>query len=102
MTFNEEQMKALAAYEEHFRTAIKAQWAKNPGRTGLRVIWEIYTQATGDTRRFNDNCSHCILNLLHDCGTIYYRDLEEMARRAVKVSDEAARPVGKKRINTAK
>lgn len=79
MTFSEEQILILSQWEENFRTAIKAQWARNPGRTALKTIWEIFTKATGDSRRFNDNCSHCILSLLHDCGEKYYKDVEEMA-----------------------
>lgn len=81
MTFNEEQLKTLSAWEENFRTAVKADWARNPGRNGLRVIYDIYTQMTGDQRRFNDNCNHCILSLLKDCGRLYFKDLEDLHRR---------------------
>lgn len=81
MTFNEEQLKTLSAWEENFRTAVKADWARNPGRNGLRVIYDIYTQMTGDKRRFNDNCNHCILSLLKDCGRIYFHDKEEMTAK---------------------
>ena len=91
MTFNEEQLKTLSAWEENFRTAVKADWARNPGRNGLRVIYDIYTQMTGDQRRFNDNCNHCILSLLKDCGRLYFKDLEAKAKKveenAVKVLD---------------
>lgn len=91
MTFNEEQLKTLSAWEENFRTAVKADWARNPGRNGLRVIYDIYTQMTGDQRRFNDNCNHCILSLLKDCGRLYFKDLEQKAKKveekAVKVLD---------------
>lgn len=91
MTFNEEQLKTLSAWEENFRTAVKADWARNPGRNGLRVIYDIYTQMTGDQRRFNDNCNHCILSLLKDCGRLYFQDLEakdkKVEEKAVKVLD---------------
>ena len=89
MTFTKEQIETLSAWEENFRTAVKARWARNPGRTALRVIYDIYTAATGDRRRFSDNCSDCILSLLHDCGEIYYRDVEEMARMAAESKDKA-------------
>ena len=107
MVFNEEQLKTLSAWEEHFRTAVKAQWARNPGSRNLRVIYDIYTSATGDRRRFNDNCNHCILSLLQDCGKVYFQDLEELKMRKsttkeVKVSQEAKEVVKKAKVKTAK
>lgn len=89
MTFTKEQLETLSAWEENFRTAIRAQWARNPGRSGLKVIYDIFTSATGDTRRFNDNCNHCILSLLTDCGRLYYKDVEETARKAAESKEKA-------------
>lgn len=107
MTFTKEQLNTLSQWEENFRTAIRAQWARNPGRSALHVIWEIYTKATGDKRRFNDNCSTCILSLLHDCGELYYRDIEETAlgeisTKEVKVAPGAREVVKRARIKTTK
>ena len=82
MRFTEEQLNTLSAWEDNFRTAVNAQWARNPGKSGLRVIYDIYTSVTGDQRRFNDNCNHCILSLLQDCGRIYFQDKQE--QKAVK------------------
>ena len=70
------------------------------------MIYDIYTSATGDKRRFNDNCNHCILSLLHDCGELYYRDLEELkvgksTTKEVKVSQEAKEVVKKAKVQTA-
>lgn len=107
MTFTTEQLKTLSAWEENFRTAVRAQWARNPGRSGLRVIYDIYTTATGDRRRFSDNCNHCILSLLTDCGRLYFQDITEAAiakesTKAVEVSQEDAKPVRKARVRTTK
>lgn len=107
MTFTKEQIKTLSAWEDNFRTAIRAKWARNPGRSALRVIYDIYTSATGDRRRFSDNCSTCILSLLQDCGKLYFQDSDELNRmesssRGVEVSQEAAKPVRKARIKTTK
>ena len=107
MTFTTEQLKTLSAWEENFRTAVRAQWARNPGRSGLRVIYDIYTTATGDRRRFSDNCNHCILSLLTDCGRLYFQDITEselakIPTKAVQVSQEAAKPVRKARVKTTK
>lgn len=100
MTFTTEQLNTLSAWEEHLRTAVNKQWARNPGRSALKQIYDIYTKATGDRRRFSDNCGNCILSLLSDCGKVYFRDKEEMARREVKVAPEAAEPVAKVKVAT--
>lgn len=106
MTFTTEQLQTLSQWEENFRTAVRAQWARNPGRSGLRVIYDIYTAATGDHRRFSDNCSHCILSLLQDCGKAYFADLAEKAvtntRVEVKVSQEEKQAVRKATVKTTK
>lgn len=106
MTFTTEQLETLSQWEENFRTAVQAQWARNPGRSGLRVIYDIYTAATGDKRRFSDNCNHCILSLLQDCGKLYFQDITEKAvtntKVEVKVSQEAKRVVKKARVKTTK
>lgn len=86
---------------------MRAQWARHPGRSGLRIIYDIYTSATGDQRRFSDNCSTCILSLLQDCGKLYFQDIAEAAvnkesTRAVEVSQEAKEVVRKARVKTTK
>ena len=107
MKLTQEQINTLSQWEENFRTAVKAQWARNPGSRNLRVIYDIYTSATGDKRRFNDNCNHCILSLLQDCGKVYFQDLEELKMRKsttkeVKVSQGAKEVVKKAKVKTAK
>ena len=71
------------------------------------MIYDIYTSATGDRRRFSDNCSTCILSLLQDCGKAYFQDIKESAldklpTREVKVSQEAKQVVKKARVRTTK
>lgn len=115
MRFTEEQLKTLSNWEENFRTAVNAQWARNPGSNALRTIYDIYTSVTGDKRRFSDNCQHCILSLLTDCGRIYLQDTIELAtrkanpnvkvefpNREVKVSQEEKQVVKKARVRTTK
>lgn len=107
MRFNDEDIKTLSAWEENFRTAVKAKWARNPGRSGLRVIWETYTRVTGDRRRLNDSCSSCILSLLTDCGKLYFASIEErgMANssgKEVKVAQMAGNAPKRARIKTTK
>ena len=71
------------------------------------MIYDIYTSATGDRRRFSDNCSTCILSLLTDCGRLYFQDITEAAMtkestKEVKVSQEAKEVVKKAKVKTAK
>lgn len=71
------------------------------------MIYDIYTQVTGDQRRFNDNCSTCILSLLQDCGKLYFESLEETkvnnpTTKEVKVSQEARETVRRAKIKTTK
>lgn len=107
MTLTEEQIKTLSTWESNFHTAIHADWARNPGTSGLRVIYDIYTKVTGDKRPFNDNCSHCILSLLQDCGKIYFQDKEILAKREastkeVKASEEEKETIKKVKVKVTK
>lgn len=69
------------------------------------MIYDIFTQATGDRRRFSDNCSSCILNLLTDCGKLYFEDtlraaVDNLPTKDVKVSQEAKETVRKAKVKT--
>ena len=71
------------------------------------MIYDIFTQATGDRRRFSDNCSNCILNLLTDCGKLYFEDIlraavDNLPTKDVKVSQEAKETVRKAKVKTTK
>ena len=71
------------------------------------MIYDIFTQATGDRRRFSDNCSNCILNLLTDCGKLYFEDtlraaMDNLPTKEVKVSQEAKETVRKAKVKTTK
>lgn len=71
------------------------------------MIYDIFIQATGDRRRFSDNCSTCILNLLTDCGKLYFEDtlraaVDNLPTKDVKVSQEAKETVRKAKVKTIK
>lgn len=87
MKFNEEQIKTLSQWEYNFHCAVHADWTPNPGSLALSTIHQIFCQVTGDQRRLNDNCQHCILELVRDCGRIYFADKAELeAKKARKVA----------------
>lgn len=104
MILTREEIGTLSKWERNFHDAVDAQWGHNPGRSALKTIWEIYTRATGDRRRFSDNCSTCILNLLTDCGRVYFADKAELERfdatRKVEKSEVKAKPVKKAPVKT--
>ena len=71
------------------------------------MIYDIFTQATGDRRRFSDNCSTCILNLLTDCGKLYFEDtlraaVDNLPTKDVKVTQETKETVRKAKVKTIK
>ena len=71
------------------------------------MIYDIFTKATGDRRRFSDNCSTCILNLLTDCGKIYFDDVSEVkakenTAKEVKVSQKAGKVAKKVSVKIKK
>lgn len=71
------------------------------------MIYDIYTSATGDRRRFSDNCSTCILNLLTDCGKLYFEDtlsaaVDNLPTKEVKVSEKAGKVARKVSVKTTK
>ena len=71
-TLNNEQMKALQPYETHFDTAIRASWTRYPGREALEVMNKIYNEVSGQSVKLNASCGTCVLNLVRDCGNLYY------------------------------
>ena len=87
MTLTAEQIKALEPYEQYFITAIKSKYARYPGAHGVHLIHHIYTEATKKGIRLNSSCSSCIFRLLVECGTIYFKDKEELEK-----SREEAKP----------
>ena len=80
MVLTKEQIELLSPYEQHFTTAIRSRYARYPGQTGVHLIHKIYTEATGISIHLNPSCSSCVFRLLVDCGTIYFKDKEELEK----------------------
>lgn len=102
MTFTKDQMEVLSGFESYFNTALKANYSRHPGHTNLLTIYGIYTGATGDRRRFDDNCQHCILSLIRDCGRIYFRDKEEMSKPTEVKTEEIPVKKVRAKVKTTK
>lgn len=80
MVFTKEQIERLSAYEQYFTTAIRSRYARYPGTPALMTIHKILTEATGRTSILHTSCSSCVFRLLVDCGTLYFKDKEELER----------------------
>lgn len=102
MKLTTEQFEALKPYEEYFRTAVNAQWARHPGRSALELIHEIYQNATKTTTRLNLGCNHCILRLLSDTGRMYFADKDERSKLEVAVKDSLTTEPVKVEVKTEK
>ena len=95
MILTAEQIKALEPYEQYFTTAILSKYARYPGSHGVHLIHQIYTAATKRAIRLNSSCSTCIFRLLVDCGTLYFKDKEELEKSREVKTDKHKR--GRKR-----
>lgn len=95
--FNNEQMKALQPYEKHFDTAIRAAWTLYPGLEALQTMHKLYNEVTGQTFKLNASCGTCVLNLVRDCGTLYYESKKNIV--AVTTTGEEI-PIKKVAVRT--
>lgn len=87
--YNATELEALAPYEEHFHTAVFADWTRHPGKTGMETIHTIYTRVSGDTIRRNDNCSNCVLSLLKSAGALYFKSKEALTQKEEEPKKES-------------
>ena len=99
MKLTEDQIKTLSAYEQYFETAVNGNWARYPGAVALQQIHRIMEDVTGTKRPLNTNCQSCVLNLLKDCGILYF---EAKKARAVDLTGAEAAPVKKVAVKTTK
>lgn len=97
MVLNKEQLDALAPYESYMMTAVKSNWSRYPGRDALQEMHRILEEVTGRKRPLNVNCQSCVLNLLRDCGTIYFKAKES---KPVELIDKETAPVKKVAVRT--
>jgi len=85
LNYNDTQFAALTPYRHYFELAVRERWTRNPGRTALTQmadIWRDVARLPGF--RMDYNCSTCIVNLLTDLGTLYFQDEKAKAEAAEK------------------
>lgn len=88
MKLTDEQYRALEPYEQNMRTALHQGYARNPGSRAIDMMQGIYNAVAKVKIRPNKGCNTCILNLLKDCGRLYFADKMERENRKVEVSEK--------------
>lgn len=77
MKLTHEEFAAAAAYETQLRTAVRSDYLRNVGRSGLAILVPIYERVAGTRQAVNSNCAACILDFLKRIGAIYLADKAE-------------------------
>lgn len=102
MQLTNEEFAAVAAYETPLRTAIRSNYLRNVGRSGLAVLVPIYARVTGYSIRVNPNCGPCILDFLKRLGAIYFTDQAEREQQAAEPTPEPMAPAATPRRRRTK
>lgn len=84
-----EEIIALAKYEDHLRKAVESDFMRNPGREAIRLMDAIYSRAKGVALRSDPTCGVCILKVLKKIGTLYF---EQKAKMEEDVKATAEKP----------
>ena len=92
--FTRAQVEALAQYEPIFGHAVRAAWCEYPGLEGLERMQAAWKETTGRDYPYRPGCSTCMMNLVRDCGTLYFAAKEAlMGELKEKAKDETFREV---------
>ena len=95
----EEQFNFLARYEDNLRTAMTRKWARHPGVTAVKTIYNLLTELTGPRPRLNAMCQSCVLATLADAGKLYFAEKERREAEAKKAA-EAAKEAQEQAVKT--
>lgn len=95
----EEQFQFLARYEDNLRTAMTRKWARHPGVTAVKSIYNLLTELTGPRPRLNAMCQSCTLATLADAGKLYFAEKER--REAMAQTERQAREAEAKKAAEA-
>lgn len=89
MKLTPEEFAAAAAYETQMQTAIRSDYLRNVGRSGLAILVPIYERVAGRKERVNSNCAACILGFLKRLGAIYFADKAEREQQQAPAAEAA-------------
>lgn len=102
MKLTDEQYRALEPYEQNMRTALHQGYARNPGSRAIDMMQAIYNTVAKVKIRPNKGCNTCILNLLKDCGRLYFADKDARGKHNVEYSEVKSGRRSKVSIDTKK
>ena len=101
--FTEEEMQALATFEDRFKTMREAKWCRPLGETAINTLLNLWERVTGKPYPYKRGCSRCATNLVKDMGSLYDKQLaEETAAKAAKTAVEEAEAPKATKPTTAK
>lgn len=90
MNFSDKTFEALAAYEDHFRTAVNSNYTRNPGRAALVTMIAAVKEATGRSLPPLFGCATCQLRIVKNAGRLWLADKAERAATATETAEAAA------------
>ena len=92
----DEQFKLLSTWEKNFDTAIRGNWAMNPGLSACEAINRVLNSLRKKEMKLNYNCGNCVLALLKEAGEVYFKEKEKRAAE-IEPKEEEVKPVVKPR-----
>ena len=92
---NAEEIAKLAPYERQMRTATEARWVSHIPQSGIDTFLAVWKSLTGTDRVFRQGCGTCILNLVADLGTLYFKAQESTTPEKVRKPTTAGRKPAK-------
>ena len=93
---NAEERAQLAPYERQMRTATEARWVSHIPQSGIDAFLGVWKSLTGTDRVFRQGCGTCILNLVADLGTLYFKAQEKPAESTKPAKVSKATTAGRK------
>ena len=82
------QISRLAPYEKNMLTAVRSDWTRGLGSTGITVLAQVREEVTGQKEFVNRSCPFCLLELVRTVGWWYFEDKAALAANDAADSPE--------------
>lgn len=94
MKFTDEELLHIERWEPNILTAMRSNYLRNVGRSGLLELVAIYERVTGTAVRVNTNCATCILSFLQKFGAIYFAYKDKQTKKEARKARREERSPG--------
>lgn len=84
-----EQLETLAPMERYFKQAVEASWCSYPGQENIKTMLRTWEDLTGTQYPYKPGCSHCLMNLVRDMGTLYFAAKAELISKLREKNKDA-------------